>query len=50
MSLGTRITLILSLGKSVFFLGLRYAEIADMEAVFLFDPCLNLLINGTFTL
>ncbi len=50
MSLGTHITLILSLGKSVFFLGLRYAEIADMETVFLLNLRLNLFICGTFTL
>jgi hypothetical protein len=37
-------------GKAAEFLGLGYGKIADMEAIPLLDPCLEVLIGGAFCL
>lgn len=47
---GISIPLILRLGKAAEFLGLGYGKIADMEAIPLLDPCLEVLIGGAFCL
>ena len=37
-------------GKAAEFLGLGYGKIADMDAVALLDPCLDVLVGGAFRL
>lgn len=41
---------VIHFGEAVAFLGLRYVEIADMDAVMLLDPALDFFVGGVLCL